>query len=94
MAGHARYPRVPVRETRYGRFRSSVDADTDDDSEAMRHVLETVDSKALPDSGPMPYSAAGHAAIPDAWKPRVMPWLTAMQALNDGCTTICGEQDR
>ncbi|MFC9970919.1 BBE domain-containing protein [Spirillospora sp. NPDC127200] len=72
-----------------------VDADSDDEDDegtaAMLDFLEAVDGDAVPDSAPMRYSAAEHSAVPDAWSPRLMPWLTATQALNGSGENRCGK---
>ncbi|MFV2178970.1 BBE domain-containing protein [Actinomadura sp. LOL_016] len=72
-----------------------VDAETDDEDDegtaAMLDFLQAVDSDDVPDSGPMRFSAAEHAAVPDAWSPRLMPWLTATQALNGSGQNRCGK---
>ncbi|MFD0904992.1 BBE domain-containing protein [Actinomadura sediminis] len=72
-----------------------VDAESDDEDDegtaAMLDFLHAVDSDAVPDSRPMLYSAAEHAAVPDAWSPRLMPWLTATQALNSSGQNRCGK---
>jgi len=70
---------------------AQVDDDTGDGTEAMRRFLDAVDGDAVPASGPMLYSAAEHAAIPSAWQPRLMPWLTATQALNSSGENRCGK---
>ena len=57
----------------------------------MSGFLNAVDGKAVPQSGPMLYSAAEHAAIPGAWEPRFMPWLTATQALDSSGENRCGK---
>ncbi|OLT38167.1 isoquinoline biosynthesis protein [Actinomadura sp. CNU-125] len=63
-----------------------VDAESDDASDegtaALLNFLEAVDPQSGPKSRPMTHSIAEHAAVPDAWTPRLMPWLTATQALN------------
>jgi FAD/FMN-containing dehydrogenase len=77
---------------------AQVDTATDDPGDtkdegvaAMREFLRLVDSSAVPKSKPMRQSVAEHAAIPNAWHPRVMPWLTATQALNGSGENRCGK---
>jgi FAD/FMN-containing dehydrogenase len=74
---------------------AQVDAESDDPGDegaaAMREFLEYVDSSKIPDSKPMRSSAAEHGPIPDAWHPRLMPWLTATQALNGSGQNRCGK---
>ncbi|KAB2344492.1 FAD-binding oxidoreductase [Actinomadura rudentiformis] len=74
---------------------AQVNADGDDPGDegvaAMLGFLDTVDSDAIPTSGPMLSSVAEHGPIPDAWKPRLMPWLTATQALNSSGENRCGK---
>jgi FAD/FMN-containing dehydrogenase len=70
---------------------AQVDADTDEGPAAMSEFLTTIDGDAMPDSRPMLYSAAEHPAIPAAWEPRLMPWLTATQALNGSGQNRCGK---
>lgn len=61
---------------------TQVDADSPDGAAAMEDFLHRIDGDALPPSGPMLRSAGEHAAIPSAWNPEFMPWLTATQALD------------
>ncbi|WP_026403630.1 BBE domain-containing protein [Actinomadura rifamycini] len=72
-----------------------VDAESEDKddegTQAMISFLRAVDSEAVPKSKPMVWSAAEHAAVPDAWSPRLMPWLTATQALNGSGQNRCGK---
>ncbi|MEU5877847.1 BBE domain-containing protein [Spirillospora sp. NPDC047279] len=75
---------------------AQVDADgtdpaADPGAAAMSDFLDKVDSDAIPDSQPMRESVAEHAPIPDAWTPRLMPWLTATQALNSSGENRCGK---
>ncbi|MFC4908356.1 BBE domain-containing protein [Actinomadura gamaensis] len=74
---------------------AQVDADSDAEDDpgvaAMRAFLKKVDGDRVPDSHPMWSSAAEHAAIPGAYKPRLMPWLTATQALNSSGENRCGK---
>jgi FAD/FMN-containing dehydrogenase len=70
---------------------AQVDADTSEGEQAMHAFLETVDSAEVPDSVAMTASAAEHSPIPDAWAPRLMPWLTAAQALDGGGENRCGK---
>jgi hypothetical protein len=75
---------------------AQVDAENEDPSKdagaaAMRDFLTKVDSDAIPTSSQMLQSVAEHAPIPNAWTPRLMPWLTATQALNSSGENRCGK---
>ncbi|WP_019631408.1 FAD-binding oxidoreductase [Actinomadura atramentaria] len=69
----------------------------DDDGageEAMAEFLAAVDGRIRPESGPMFAPMGEHAALAPAASaalPRVMPWLTATQALNASGENRCGK---
>ena len=70
---------------------ANEDPDKDAGAAAMRDFLTKVDSDAIPTSSQMLHSVAEHAPIPNAWTPRLMPWLTATQALNSSGENRCGK---
>lgn len=70
---------------------AQVDADTGEGTAAMEEFLATVDSDAIPASGPMLAAAGERPAIPGAYQPQYMPWLTATQSLDGEGQNQCGK---
>ncbi|WP_395986645.1 FAD-binding oxidoreductase [Actinomadura sp. 9N407] len=70
---------------------AQVDADDEDGPEAMRDFLVAVDDRIGPRSRAMTTAMGEHPTVVHMDIPRVMPWLTATQALNGSGENRCGK---
>jgi hypothetical protein len=70
---------------------AQVGADDPRGPEAMKDFLNAVDGRIRPKSASMTTPMGEHPAIAHMDVPRVMPWLTATQALNASGENRCGK---
>ncbi|MFC0039868.1 FAD-dependent oxidoreductase [Actinomadura rayongensis] len=70
---------------------AQVDLDDGTGADAMTEFLEAVDGRIRPPAGAMFAPMGEHAPVAHAALPRVMPWLTATQALNASGENRCGK---
>ncbi|POM22967.1 putative FAD-linked oxidoreductase YvdP [Actinomadura rubteroloni] len=70
---------------------AQVDLDDGTGADAMAGFLEAVDGRIRPPAGAMFAPMGEHAPVAHAALPRVLPWLTATQALNASGENRCGK---
>ncbi|MFC6885918.1 MULTISPECIES: FAD-dependent oxidoreductase [Actinomadura] len=70
---------------------AQIDADVPGAKEAMDDFLGAVDGKDVPTSAAMTAGMGEHGPVAEAKTPRLMPWLTATQALNASGENRCGK---
>ncbi|WP_116248502.1 BBE domain-containing protein [Nocardiopsis sp. FIRDI 009] len=70
---------------------AQVDDDDPRGKEALADFLATVDGAIKPTSGQMSAPMGEHPPVRDMHTPRVLPWLTATQALNSSGENRCGK---